>query len=423
MAGGVSSGPTAEPRYMRYQRAIELPAHAKGQACAELDANALGHAASRFGNDLRLFSGREAADEVPFALTESETQPDDGRSATVENAAMRDGAVVFDLRMPGRPYSDVVLDLAAKDFVGTAVVTGQKSLGAEAVPMGSFSVFDLSAQHLARSTTLSLGESTFPLLHVVLRLRTPAGTEMAGLGPGVVRGAAVPPSREMQTLYTTVAVTKEIEVKGKQSVAVLRIPAHVPVERITFALDPAFRGNFLRQVEITARPDGASDGAATESIGGSISSETLPGDLSGANRRLVIDAALGANLRESATVEIDVENGNEPPLPIRAISLGMRQRMICFDAEPSAGSYTLRYGDATLPAPVYDYARQFQMAAEPVMGILAPERANADWAVRPDERSFSDRHPELLWVGLLIAISVVGGTAAESVKKRKHHHH
>ncbi len=428
--GGPDAGepdPLVQSRYMKYQRPIALPASASGQVCAELDADALAHAASRFANDLRLFAGPEASTEVPFALTESEVAPDDGRTAAVQNAALRDGNIVFDLAMPSRAYTDVTLDLGARNFVGTATVTGQKSPGVEPVQLGVFTVFDLSAQHLARSTTLALQESTFPLLHVVLRLHTPAGAPVPGLSPAMVRGAEVPPSRETQTLYTTVAETSTIQQMGKRSIAVLRIPAHVPVERVIFKLDPTFHANFLRPVEITARPDAAADSAATESINANISSETLPENAASAapggdpSRHLTIDAALGANLRGDATVEVDVQNGDAPPLPIRSINLAMRQRMICFDATPAEEPYTLRYGDAALPAPAYDYARLFQPAAEPIEGRLGPERPNPDWELRPDERPYSERHPELLWVGLLVAVSVLGGTAIESLKRRRHH--
>lgn len=424
VAGNGGTETPAQPRYLQYQRQIVLPTRAAGQACAELDTDALAHAASRFGNDLRLFGGPEASAEVPFALTESEAQPDDGRTATVLNLGVHEGEIVFDLAMPTRPYTDVTLDLNAKNFVGTATVTGEKP-GGETVQMGTFTIFDLTEQHLARSTTLPLQESTFPRLHVVLRLHSPSGGALADLTPAVVRGAAVPPSRETQTLYTTVAETKMIQTKGKRSVAVMRIPAHVPVERVVFTLDAGFHKNFLREVEITARPDAAAESAATETISGNISSETLPGSVEAGsadpNLHLSVDAALGANLRSDATVEVDVKNGDDKPLPIRSVGLAMRQRMICFNAASAQEPYTLRYGDAALPAPVYDYARLFQPASEPIDGKLGPEQPNPDWERRPDDRPYTERHPDLLWVGLLVAVSVLGGTAAESIKRRKHH--
>ena len=428
MVSSNGAGDGAEPWHLRYLRPVELPARASGQVCAELDADALAHAASRFGNDLRLFSGKDGAVEVPFALTESEAQPVNAENATVQNLIARGNDVVFDLRMPDRPYTDVVLNLDAKNFMGTATVTGAKTTGVLPEDLGTFTIFDLSAKRLARSTTLSLQETSYPVLHVVLRLHSQAGPSSAAFAPGIVKGAEVPPSRENQTIYTTVAQTEKIEQRGNRSVAVLRIASHVPVERVTFALRPGFAGDFLRPVEIIARPDAAADSAATESIAANISDVKLPGASAEAgadsaetpaeSRRLNVDAALGANLRGDATVEVAVQNGADPPLPIRSVGLAMRQRMICFDAFSREAPYTLRYGDAGLPAPVYDYAQSFQPAAEPIEGKLGPERRNPHWEPRADERPYTERHPELLWVGLLMAVAVFGGTAMQGVKKR-----
>ena len=429
---------------MRYERAIALPPEAAGAACAVLDAAALAHAASRSGDDLRVFAGRgdSAPVETPFALTESEAAPGEAESATVENLELRGGAIDFDLAMPSRAYTTVELQLAAKNFVGTATVWGlQKAggartglsrssvaLGSSPVALGNFTVFDLSGEHLARSTALALQESTFPALHVELRLRSVSSSSGSGEGPrlvaNVVQGAQVPPSREAQTLYTTVAATEAIEQQGNWSVATFRIPAHVPVERVSFVLDPKFTADFLRDVSIGARPNVGGTAGAAEIVDGQIGRVTRAASVDGGppirEAKLSVDAVLGSNLREPATVTAGVRNGFDhvllPPLPMRAVKLEMRQRTICFDVRPGE-NYTLDYGDAALVAPSYDFGLPLQSAAKPIPARLGPERINPNYAARVDARPYTERHPELLWIALLVSTAVLGAVAIESVKR------
>jgi hypothetical protein len=116
-------------------------------------------------------------------------------------------------------------------------------------------------------------------------------------------------------------------------------------------------------------------------------------------------------------VTIAVANGNDAPLPIRAVKLEMRQRRICF-AAVAGTAYTLRYGDEALRAPVYDYARLFDGAAKSQTAALGAERLNASFVARADTRPYSERHPELLWIGLIAVVAVLGVTAVNSMKHK-----
>ena len=66
--------------------------------------------------------------------------------------------------------------------------------------------------------------------------------ELTGqVSAAMVRGAEVPASREAQTLYTKLASTSELQVRGRDSVVVFAVPAHVPVERVSVELAPGER--------------------------------------------------------------------------------------------------------------------------------------------------------------------------------------
>jgi hypothetical protein len=416
------SGPAASPEHLRWQRAVQLPAGASGRACPVLDATVFAHAAGqadtlRTPGDLRLYS---AGAETPFVVIESEPEAAEVESASVQNLGMRGGDVVFDLAMPSRAYTDVVLTLGGKNFVATAKVSAPDATGGE-IGLGTFALFDLSKQGLSRSTTLPLQEATFAVLHVVLHVTAIDGSAYPGLTAQMVEGAEVPPSREAQTLYTPVAMTSNVVQKGKASEATFQIPAHVPVERVAFGIAPGFTKEFSREVEVSAQTAKKDDTQTTELISGEIWRITRNGAGGGPaihQKKLSVNAEIASNLREPATVTNVVENGDDAPLQIQNVQLEMRQRTLCFDAAAGA-SYVLRYGDAALRAPVYDYARLYQPQASAIAAQLGPELANVDYHPRPDERPFTERHPELMWVALLLVVAVLGGTALHSVKGKK----
>ena len=416
-----SNDPIAEPQHFRYQRSISLPVNATGQACTILDANVFAHAASESLNDLRLYA---PSGETPFNFSISGTQSTEDDPALLRNIGIASGDLVFDIEMPRRPYSAVVLDLAAKDFLGTAAVSSSDGHGGVPTDLGTFAIFDLTFQHLSRSTTLPLQESTFPELHIALHLTPAPGSLKHDLGPSILHGVTVPPSREAQTLYTAVASTTTFTRHGRETIATIHLPAHVPVERIAFTLDSKFKRNFLRSVTIAATPDGNRDPAATETLTGQISHVTLPQEIEPREPAIdsgdeTVDTALGADLRTGATVKITVQNGDDPPLPLTSAQLEMRQRKICFDATGS--SYILRYGDPALRAPVYDYARLFIASAKPIPATLSPEQRNPGFVARLDTRPYTERHPEILWIGLLAVLAVLGSIALRSARRQGRH--
>jgi hypothetical protein len=419
----MESGPAAA-REMRYERALVVPPGASGTACAVLDAEVFAHAASRSADDLRVFSEANGIEtEVPFALGESEAQPDEVAFAKASNVTIKAGMVEFDLAMPARAYTTVLLDVAAKDFVGTATVTEQAGGTAVAKAMGRFAVFDLSSRGLGRSTELGLQESSVPTIHVELKLRGLGGGAFAGATAAMVRGARVPPSREAQTLYTTVAETSEFGQSEGRSVAILQVPAHVPVERVAFAMSARVVRNFQREVTVTARPDGMPNRAMVETVAGTISDVHLsvavdPNGAEAEYRNMVVDSTLAATLRSGAAVEIAISNGEDGPLPIKNVKLQMRQRTVCFAMDAGA-KYMLRYGDEELRAPVYSAVAQMDAgAAAPIVAMLGPERVNGSYAARVEVKSYRGRHPELLWIGLLAIVTALGAAGMHGSKQK-----
>jgi hypothetical protein len=414
---GVVTSPRAERQYFLYQRAV-VPT-AVGQNCAVLDAATFAHSSASL-KDLRLFPQTVQAREIPYAITLSEPVQPDSEPARVLNLGLRGRILSFDLAMPHRPYTEVVLDLAGTDYIAAATVTGVEHPGqAGGVRLGEFTLFDLSSQHLSHSTTLSLQESSFPYLHIDLNVSPSAGARSFQPSPQMVQSASVPPSREAQTVFNIVAETSAATQRGRQTIARFDLPKRVPVERVTFVLDPAFKGNFSRNVSIS---DHAVDTASS-------AGETITGDifrvrLTQAAReihqdRLSVPATLGSNLQSAAEVEVAINNGDDQPLPIVAVQLEMRQRKLCFDAA-STDSLTLFYGDPTLPVPEYDFARTVVLTSRIPLARVGPEQKNPVYTARPDTRPATERHPELIWVAFLAVICILGVVAIRSAKRLPH---
>ena len=436
----VNEPPVAKPQYMRYVRAMHVP-RGNGQACAVLDAAIFPHAAPSL-TDLRIFPSAAGAHEVPHAITMSEAITQETQSARVLNLGSSAGRIAFDLQMPQRAYTSVALDLdpLLHDFLATATVTGGHSPAeaAKGAELGVFTLFDLASQHLSRDTTLPLQESTFPYLHVVLSAVSAAGARdgQSRFTPSMVQGAEVPPSREAQIVYTTVAETQSVLTAGRESFASFAVPARVPVERVEFVLAPGYKGNFSRDVKLTATTEPAPQGSPEGgTIAGGIEDDaraSLPEVVNGsilrvhtaeAGREIRTDnlgfaAILGSNLQHAAKVQVAIENGDDQPLPIAVVKLEMRQRKLCFDAAAAAGApLSLYYGDPALVAPVYDYARLFVASANPLAVTLGPEQGNPRYTPRPQApESFTDRHPQVLWIALIITVCILGAVALRAAK-------
>jgi hypothetical protein len=130
--------------------------------------------------------------------------------------------------------------------------------------------------------------------------------------------------------------------------------------------------------------------------------------------RLTIDAPQ-AEFETPAKWTITIDSGDDAPLKVESVRLQMLERDLCFDAAGS-GDYKLYYSDAALAAPRYDYATLFAPQADAAKAAAGPEQANTAYESRPDERAFTEKHPALLWVALVLVIALLGAIALGSVK-------
>jgi hypothetical protein len=66
---------------------------------------------------------------------------------------------------------------------------------------------------------------------------------------------------------------------------------------------------------------------------------------------------------------------------------------------------------------LYDYERLFVAADKPLVATLGPEQMNPQFTPRPQPPlSFTERHPQVLWIALIAAICALGAVALRASK-------
>ncbi len=396
----------AASSHLRYQRSVSVSS--AGQSCLILDPAIYAHAAPSLA-DLRLYTS-DGTQEIPFVLLRNASLQTDPEPAQILNLHQLGRSLSFDLQMPSRPYTDVVLTLTGTNLLARASVTTPDAAG---VSLGTFTLFNLAAQHLPADTTLHLQETAAPLLHITLAPL--AGSDP--IRPATVQAAIVPPSREAQTLYTTAVSTSSITQAAHRTVARFTVPAHLPIERIHLTLAPGRTPNFSRPVHIDSHIAGEPESAGEQIRGAFGYLRLTRAGVSLAVDQLTVPATVGANLQKPADVQVTVENGADAPLPIASVELETRQRQLCFDVV-KPGPLTLFYGDPKADPPHFDYEEHFRLDPALHHATLGPEQPNARFTPRHDVRPMTKRHPRLLYLGLILLICIVSVTTLRSKRLR-----
>ena len=402
------AAPSPEIRYFHFERPVQFPAQSAGQTCLVVDPGVFAHASAALA-DLRLYQG---AAETPYVVrTDSPTVSTDQTIALL-NLGQSGSQTAFDAEMPSGHYSDLQLKVTGHDFLATVTVSGSQSqTGASRTKLGAFTIFDLTSQRLGRSTVLHLPESDFRYLHF----------QIAGpITPQDVTGLSVTRLPESKPEFVTVATSVQSTLKDRDSIIEFTVPAHTPVDRLVIVpgQNPP---NFSRDIEISVSP--ASKPPSDDSTvppqpfttsGNILRVHSVQNGHRIDEEHLAVDAPQ-VYYDGAAKWTITIENHDDPPIQLASARLEMLQRHLCFDAAAGA-SYTLYYGDSALAPPQYDYATLFVLQQNPVAAQLGAEIANPAWQPRPDERPFTEKHPILLWVALILVIALLGAVAFRSFK-------
>jgi uncharacterized protein DUF3999 len=111
---------------------------------------------------------------------------------------------------------------------------------------------------------------------------------------------------------------------------------------------------------------------------------------------------------------VDIVDGNDRPLADVHLEIRGLERRVTFRAEPGH-TYRLLYGnDRALPAQ-YDFARIFDPSDKKVLSLaqLGSEEPTSNYA---DPRPYTERHPNLLWLALGVAVALLGYAALRALR-------
>jgi hypothetical protein len=111
---------------------------------------------------------------------------------------------------------------------------------------------------------------------------------------------------------------------------------------------------------------------------------------------------------------IEVLNGNDAPLIGANPTLLTIPYFVLFYPQ-SGHSYRLIYGNSAAKLPHYDLARTFDYHAEPgaKVATLGEEEATANYL---DPRPYTERHPHLLWLALIVAVVLLAYAAFRALR-------
>jgi hypothetical protein len=402
------AAPSPELRYFHFERPIQLAEQSAGQSCLVVDPGVFAHASAQLG-DLRVFQG---ATETPFVVRSDVQVAANDQTIALLNIGKNGNETVFDGEMPAGHYSDLQLKITGHDFLATVSVSGsQEQSGGSRTKLGAFTIFDLNAQRLGRSTVLHLPESDFRFLHFLIE---------GPIAPKDVTGLSVTHLPASKPKFVGVVAAANSTTKNRNSVIEFVVPAHTPVDSVVFepGQSPA---NFSRDVEISvepvpqAKPNDSNEPPQPFTTSGNVLRVHSVQDGHRIDEEHLALDAPQFYFDGPAKWTITVENHDDVAIQNLSARLEMLERRLCFDAAAGA-AYTLYYGDQALAPPQYDYASLFVMEQNPVAAQLGAEIANPIWQARPDERPFTEKHPILLWVALVLVIASLGAVAFRSFK-------
>jgi hypothetical protein len=387
LAGGSSIS------YFKYEREIG-PVGTGGQYYAAVDETVWAHALANL-DDLRLYA---AGQEIPYASrTMWGSRQSEQRTVRVLQPGILGGKTQFVLDMSGVPeYDRVSLTLITKNYLAHARVEGQDDLhGTQWANLGTTTLFDLSDEKLGHNSTLQIPVSTYAYLRVTLD---------GPVKPSDIQGATAGIERAQEAVWRDISSEPQQTQEGKDTVLTFAVSENVPVERLMFAIDPA-QGNFQREIEIQ------SDKGSATGLG-----EISRIHMQRNGGKIDVDRTwISMSARGQGKLRAVIHNGDDAPLKITGARLQQYERRIYFDC--AAGTTVgLYYGDDKLDAPVYDYARLFQVDANAAQVQWGAEETNAAYSGRPDDRPWSERHPAVLWTAILAAVALLGGIAVRSIK-------
>jgi hypothetical protein len=240
--------------------------------------------------------------------------------------------------------------------------------------------------------------------------------------PEDIAGVDVLVEREESPRYMQVAAATGPQRKPHETIYEFAVPANLPLDQLSFTSDDP-KAVFSRtadleryrssQIAQATSEDAARREMPVQSEGITLMRAPDAKRASASSGAGAIRLALGG-VPYASTVRLTIQNGDDTPLALHGVALQMRERQLCFLRKPNA-SYVLRYGDPLLGAPQYDLSPIEAAALSVSQSTLGAERALTPQAAT-GLRPFTERHPVLLWIALILVVATLGFVALRSAR-------
>lgn len=271
-------------------------------------------------------------------------------------------------------------------------------------------VFAVPGNPPARFETVRLPENDRRFLRVTVHHDAEDPRRVEILAAAALAG----PRRVARTETLTPQLSRFEDPERRETQLVLDLGVRdQPFEEIRLDVADA---SFFRRVVVEARRDDVaprSDGEARAARWVSLGEAALYRYVE--NGQLREQASIVLTGRERA-LRLRVRNRDDRPLAIRAVTLQAPVERVLFEAA-SGHSYRLRYGGSPAAAPEFDLRRT---AGDPAsFGAAATEARLGEprrVAEGADTRPWTERHPRVLWAGLVLVVAALGAVTWRALR-------
>ena len=350
-------------------------------------------------SDLRVVNS--TGDEVPYILKETRTQqnPESHSARILENSfvAGRYTQLIGDLGEKPPNYDGVRVETSRPDFI----VWAEVALSDDAK---SWRIVEARAP-IARFRSRAVdGTQTIPIhalssRYVRVRINDP-DAQFPASGLSVLHEETIAFSRKQ----IAAAFVEERSTDSSESVWRATLDSsNQPLSEVEIKTDTP---EFYRAVRI----GGSNDGQEWSYWGSGVIYRYKQGDKIRELLRFEFPESSGYRF-----VRVEIVNGNDQPLGNLRITVAAIPRTLLF-RQTGGQSYRLIYGNEKAERPRYDLAHYLDSAPTiPVYRVLSlgAEEENANYR---DPRPFTERHPEILWGALGLAIVLIGLTALKTLR-------
>jgi len=399
-AGGLTaaSPPLALPpawQHWRDARPIEADLKAPGLVRFAIASDVYGKSNADL-SDVRVID--DAGGEVPYAVDQrSSAQTVDWIAVPLsEQGFVRSQytQAVADVGNAGDLHNELTVDTSADEFSTWVEVAASPDERTWRVVRTKAPIYRFSSDGLQGNLVVSFS----PTRDRWLRIRVLRGTDQFPIS-GCLVANAVSVTPELATVMSALKVDASAPAHQTRLTADFGAP-NIPVSAIGLQTSTA---EFYRTVEVSTSDDGVTWNDAGQG-------DVYRDPRAGTSLQIHFPEARGRYWR------VVVYNRNDLPLTRLQATLLATPRYVSFRAEPGK-RYRLIYANAAADAPQYDFSR-LTTADDRLSAPVVALGVEAAVPVVPPTLPWTEAHPVVLWLALLLAVGVLAWLAINAMRSK-----